>query len=301
MNTMRTDTLRVAAELAERGRPFVLATVVRAVAPTSTKAGDKAVITEDGEVHGWVGGSCAEPIVKKEAQAALADGECRLLHISPEAELPESRDGLTFRPMTCYSGGLLEIHLEPNLARPALLVCGNSPVARALVELGRAMRYVVVVADRTTRPPMDTQVEVVEELAGLRTWAGPNAYVVVATHGTFDVDALETVLGFECAYVGLVASQRRRASTFDRLSQRGVSDEQLMRIEAPAGLDLGAREPEEVALTILARIVQIRRARASAEAPVAAVEATPAQEPHEEATTGASAPKKKGSCCHKDG
>ena len=231
IKTMRTDTLAVAAELTERGRPFVLATVVRAVAPTSTKAGDKAVITEDGDVHGWVGGSCAEPIVKKEAQAALADGECRLLHISPEAELPPSREGLTFRPMTCYSGGLLEIHLEPHLERPALLVCGNSPVARALVELGRVMRFRVVVADETTRPAIAGAPEVVDALSALPELRGPNTFVVVATHGMFDEDALEQALRLDAAYVGFVASHRRRAATFDRLSERGLSDAQLERME----------------------------------------------------------------------
>lgn len=294
------DALKVAARLVEQGQPFVLATVVRALAPTSTKAGDKAVITEAGEVFGWVGGSCAEPIVKKEAEAALADGECRLVHISPDADLPPSRDGLTFRPMTCYSGGLLEIHVEPHLARPVLLVCGNSPVAHALAELGRGLRYRVVVADLTTRPSMGAELNVVHELDDLPPLGGPNTFAVVASHGMFDVEALQKVLSLDADYVGFVASERRRAAVFDRLSANGVSDESLERIDAPAGLDIGAKEPAEIAVSILARVIAVRRGVRSpalaAEAP--AVEA-PAVAEAKSAQEVATAPtKKSGGCCH---
>ncbi len=291
------DALKVAAQLVERGQPFVLATVVRALAPTSTKPGDKAVITGDGEVFGWVGGSCAEPIVKKEAAAALEDGACRLVHISPEAELPPSRDGLTFRPMTCYSGGLLEIHVEPHLARPLLLVCGNSPVAHAVAALGKALRYRVVVADLTTRPSMGADLDVVTELDELPTLGGANTFAVVASHGMFDLDALEKVLSLDTGYVGFVASERRRASVFDSLSARGISDEALARIDAPAGLDLGGKEPEEVALSILAQVVTRRNAaKVKVEEPAKASSCCASKKVEE--PVPAPAEEESGGCCH---
>ena len=116
--------------LEARGEGYVLATVIRAVAPTSAKPGDKAVVTEGGTVHGWIGGSCAEPTVKHEAELALADGECRVVQITPEPVHANEREGLVVVPMTCYSGGELEIYLEPHVAKRELLVFGNSPVAR---------------------------------------------------------------------------------------------------------------------------------------------------------------------------
>src|SRR5262245_54909062 len=182
------DQFALAEVLAKKGEPFVIATVVRAESPTSAKAGDKAIITQRGLIDGWVGGSCAEPTVLTEAKAALEDGECRLIQISPTADPSAERQGMKLYPMTCYSGGTLEIYIEPHLALPMLLVFGNSPVARALAELGRVMNYRVTNIDLTERPPLPgTVIKDLEKLDEL----GPGAiYAVVATHGMFDEKAL---------------------------------------------------------------------------------------------------------------
>lgn len=244
-----------AAELSARGEPFVLATVVRAVAPTSAKPGDKAVLTASGDLIGWVGGSCAEPIVRQEARAALSDGECRLVHIAPGDILPQDRQGLTLHPMTCYSGGALEIHIEPQLPKPALVVFGTSPVARACLRQGELLGY------RSLRVEKDPPSEATATVCGIDVVpqvAGP-VYVVVATHGTFDGAALKKALSMAPDYLGFVVSPRRWGAERAKLLARGFTEAQVDRIRAPAGLDLGGRAPEEIALSIFAEIVQQRR------------------------------------------
>ena len=182
-----------AKELEARGESYVLATVIRAVAPTSGKPGDKAVVTEEGVVHGWIGGSCAEPTIKKEAKAALADGACRVVNITPEPNVANDREGLVVVPMTCYSGGELEIYLEPHRAKRELVVFGNSPVAQALVEFGIAVGYKVSVVDTTERPPLEgaTVITALDQVELLRP---EEAAIVVATHGVFDEDAIASAV-----------------------------------------------------------------------------------------------------------
>ncbi|HEY4016385.1 MAG TPA: XdhC family protein [Polyangiaceae bacterium] len=254
------DPLAAAVALRSRGVPFVLATVVRAVAPTSAKPGDKALLTERGVLVGWVGGSCAEPIVRKESAAALRDGECRLLHITPEPDAPADRPGLSVHEMTCYSGGALEIYLEPYLPMPTLLVFGNSPVARALCDLGRVMKYRVLLCDLGERPSMADELDVVRDLDKLPELDPASTYGVVASHGVFDDDSLEKVVELGLPYMGFVTSRKRRDEVFAALEARGVAADRLARVTAPAGLDLGARLPQEVAVSVMAQIVSVRRA-----------------------------------------
>jgi len=304
------DPLAAAVELRARGVAFVLATVVRAVAPTSAKPGDKAVLTERELVAGWVGGSCAEPIVRAESQAALRDGECRLLHITPDPETSGDRPGLSVRKMECYSGGALEIYLEPYLPMPTLLVFGNAPVARALCDLGHAMKYRVLVVDLGRRPSMGVHLDIVRDLDRLPDTDPSSTFAVVASHGIFDEEALEKVAGLNVAYAGFVTSRKRRDEVFAKLAARGVSPEQLARVRAPAGLDLGARQPQEVAVAVMAEIVSVRRstrdassratAAAGASAPAAgssrAAAATPAA--GSRATAATPARLAVASCCH---
>lgn len=251
----------MAADLAARGVAFALVTVVRAVAPTSAKPGDKALLTERGEWLGWVGGSCAEPAARRAAQAALGDGACRLLQLTNEE--PEGlRPGLEVQAMSCYSGGSLEIYVEPHLPRPLLVVCGASPSARALCELGAASRYDVIhlsgegskegVAIAGVR-----SVGALGELPELRA----STCVVIASHGRGEEDAICWALRSPAGYVGLVSSRRRWAEMRGRLAALGLSSEQIARVHAPAGLDMGAESPEEIALSVLSQIVLERRAR----------------------------------------
>ena len=293
------DPLTAAADLRARGTPFVMATVVRAVAPTSAKPGDKAVLTDDGLLVGWVGGSCAEPIVRREAEAALRDGECRLLLITPEDHPPEGRDGLIVHKMECYSGGALEIYLEPSLALPRLLVFGNSPVSRALCDLGRVMRYVVTAVDLGDRPQMGADIDTVRSLDALPPLDPAHTFAVVSSHGVFDEESLEKAVKLSLPYTGFVTSKKRREQVFGALAAKGIAAELLQRIQAPAGLDLGARQPEEIALAIMAQIVATRRRGADAPkveaamAPAAAAASAPALATENVVSLG-----KPKSCCH---
>jgi xanthine dehydrogenase accessory factor len=254
------DFFAKAHELVQQGVPFVTATVVRAERPSSGKPGDKAIITADGVMHGWIGGSCAQPTVIKESLRALAKDEARLIRLSiePEAQMP--REGLVDLPMTCFSGGTLEIYLEPQQPRPRLLIVGTLPVARALARLGAAMNYHVVMVDldgsSETIPAAD---ELVVSLEGIGERIRPFTYVVVATHGNYDELALEKILAAQPGYVGLVASPKRAATVRDYLTAQGLSDEELLPLKAPAGLDIQARRGDEIALSIMAEIVQKRR------------------------------------------
>lgn len=248
---MADDLLARAAELQRRGRPFALATVVRCEPPTSAKPGAKALILEDGTVSGWIGGACAEPVVVREALAALRDGRPRLVGLLGEARQgPGRTEGMLEYPMTCHSGGTLEIYVEPYLPKRLLVLVGHGPVVDSLATLGRAADYSIV------------------SLREDGAWAElgrlgltRQASVVVATHADSDEEALERVLATEAGYVSLVASRRRAAAILERLRQRGVAPERLGLLKAPAGLDIGAVTPEEIAVSILAEIIQHHRSQ----------------------------------------
>jgi len=284
---------QTAKELEAKGESFVLATVTRAIAPTSAKPGDKAVVTAEGVVHGWIGGSCAEPTVKKEAKLALADGACRVVQITPDASLPNDREGLVVVPMTCYSGGELEIYLEPHRAKAELVVFGNSPVAQALVELGSVVGYQVSLVDTTERPPLEGASDVFQELENVEVKRPNEAAVVVATHGVFDEDALECAVGLEPAYLGVVASPKRFASLRTSMQRRGVSPETWAAVDGPAGIDIGARTPQEIAVSVLAAIAAHRES-------IAITTKRPSQAPKPApAKAAAAAPEpSKTPCCH---
>ena len=247
---------KAAKALEAENEGYVLATVVRAVAPTSAKPGDKAVVTEEGVVQGWIGGSCAEPTVKREAKLALADGACRVVQITPDP-VTSGRDGHVVVPMTCYSGGELEIYLEPHPAKAELLVFGNSPVAQSLIELGVFAGYRVTVVDTTERPPLEGAV-VVDDLGGATLKRPERAAIVIATHGVFDEDAIARAAELEPRYLGVVASPRRFTSLAGSMKRRGLSAEAWSRVDGPAGLDIGARTPQEIAISILASITAAR-------------------------------------------
>jgi len=279
--------LERAAELARRGESFVLAVVVRREAYSSSQQGDMAIITADGSYHGWLGGNCTRPAVQREAASALLDGKPRLISLSPEPELP-ARAGITPLPMTCHSGGTVDIFLEPVLAAPRLVVFGVSPVARAVAQLGKAMGYLVDVVDPEAHPaelPNADRVFPDVMAAELRT-GPPVAYAVVASMSERDEDAVAAALAMRPSYLGVVASRKRFAILREALLDRGISAHALDAIKSPAGLDLGGRQPEEVALSILAEIVQSKHAaRATGEhavtsaAPVAPVAHSSAIDP----------------------
>ena len=248
---MPEDLLTLAADLRRQGEPFALATVVRCERPTSAKPGAKALIRPDGRVTGWVGGACAEPVVAREALAALRDGQPRLVVLVGDGGRDPARtEGIVHYPMTCHSGGTLEIYVEPFLPKAQLVLVGHGPVIETLATLAESAGYDVAVL------PGDS---VGAALRGLAL--GPDSSVVVATHGELDEDALTQVLATPAGYVSLVASRKRAASVMATLHRRGVPREQLDRLKAPAGLDIGAVTPEEIAVSILAEIIHARHSR----------------------------------------
>lgn len=272
--------LALALELSQAGTAYALMTIVRAVRPTSAKPGDKAILTERGEWFGWIGGSCAEPAARRAAREALQDGQCRLLHLTND-ETGFDRSGVEVRAMSCYSGGTLEIYVEPHLPRDQLVVFGHSPIAAALVDLGRFMQHEVLHVDLRENAA-----------AALGALAPPRkgAAIVIASHGHAEDDALAWALQKDVAYVGLVASERRLPDVRARLMGRGVGAA-LERLHAPAGLRIGARSPEEVALSVMSEIVGARRGAASE--PVASRAPAGARS---QAPGGAPAP----SCCDEE-
>jgi len=261
------DLLALTQRLAASREPFALATVVRCDRPTSAKPGAKAVVKRDGTITGWVGGSCAEPVVVKEALRALADGHPRLIVLVGEGGAgPGRREGVVEYPMTCHSGGTLEIFVEPMLPKPRLVLVGRGPVVETLAKLGDAMEFAVdrIVSQDSAAP--------LSELTATR-----QTFIVVVTHGSFDEDAVERALRSGARYVSLVASRKRAQAVLDVLRDRGVPTELLGRLKAPAGLDIGAVTPEEIAASILAEIVQVSRTAAAAEATDAAGPTAPAE------------------------
>ncbi len=247
-------------ELHRQGLPFATAIVVRAEKPSSGKPGDKAIITPDGTMHGWIGGSCAQPTVIREALKALRSDESRFVRLSPNPHEQPPREGLSDVSMTCFSGGTLEIYIEPQQPQPRLIVIGNLPVARALAELGKAMSYRTIVVDpgyMGERPPYAD--ELLTDLTAISGQVTPLTSIVVATHGQYDELALEQALQTSAPYIGLVASRKRAAAVREYLIQQGLTAEQLQRFSSPAGLDIQARRGDEIALSIMAEIVQRRR------------------------------------------
>jgi len=252
------DLLETIVDLRRRRQPFAMATVVRAERPTSSKPGDKAIISPDGTLTGWIGGSCAHDIVVRNALESLEEGTPRFLTLSSASPSDVKRQGVIDVPMQCYSGGVLDVFIEPNLPKPQMVVVGYETVARALVRIGKTLQLHVTVVDplasKSTLPEAD---EVVNELVI------PNAsFVVVATHGRYDEEALEQAVKTDAPYIALVASPKRAGTILQILRDRGVD---VSRIKSPAGLDIGAQGAEEIALSIVAEIVQQRRAQKASE------------------------------------
>jgi xanthine dehydrogenase accessory factor len=251
--------LKKADDLVLIGEPFAIATVVRYEAPISGKPGDKAIILADGQVWGWIGGGCARPAVIKEALKAMKDGRPRLVRISPSSSEGE---GIVAYSMTCHSGGTLDVYIEPVLPKPHILIMGRSPVGQTLARLGKAINYVVSVAapdaNQETYPEAD---RVRPDLSLSELKIGTQTFVVVCTQGECDEEALENALHTDASYVAFVASKVKAASVLQYLSERGMNAERLKQVKAPAGINIGAGSPEEIAVSILAEIVQINRAK----------------------------------------
>jgi xanthine dehydrogenase accessory factor len=265
--TAHVEVMDLVAQMKAAEQAFALATVVRTVSVTAAKAGAKAIIRPDGTVvAGWIGGGCARGAVLKAAREALADGEPRMISVQPEDMLAElgvkpgdNRDGIRFASNMCPSKGTMDIFVEPVLPHPSLVIFGASPVAMSLASQARQLGYHVTLAapasDLSVVPEADTLIDgfALGELHQAKR------FIVISTQGKGDEAALRAALSVDASYHAFVGSRRKMAALRQKLIGGGVAPELIDRVKAPAGLDLGAITPEEIAMSILAEITAERR------------------------------------------
>lgn len=248
MSPTLASTLGLIDELRRCGEEFCVATVVRTANATSAKAGAKAVVTGDGVIHGFVGGGCVQSAVRRAALEVLETGEPRLIRIKPKDEVEESldQDGTELHGSNCPSGGTVEFFLEPTRQQMRLVILGATPVAAALSQLGEAMGF-----ETFSMEPSETGG--IEDLDLKARDA-----IVVATQGQRDPQMLRAALQSKAGYVGMIGSRRKIATLLERIGD-DISDERKNELHGPAGLDIGAIEPEEIAVAIFSEIIQTRR------------------------------------------
>jgi xanthine dehydrogenase accessory factor len=250
-----------AGALRSQDRPFATAIVVSYQPPVSGKPGDKAIIEADGSVWGWIGGGCVQPLVIREALQAIEDGIPRLVRIAP-SPTSESEERTINYTMTCHGGGALDIYIEPVLPKPQILIIGRSPVAQTLCKLGKAVGYRITVVSGGVNQENFPEADIrAEELNLQHLQITPETYVVVSTQGEQDEEALEQASRTNASYISFVASEVKAQKVLAFLVEKGIPRDRLSRIRSPAGLHLGGLSPQEIAVSILAEIVQIRKTR----------------------------------------
>ncbi len=235
--------LEKANDLAGQGVEFALATVVWRQAPSSGHQGARAIITADGQIHGWIGGACAEPVVIREAQRAIADREPRLILLGASDQFGDFPEGMIFVQMACQSEGALQLYIEPVIPSPHMVVVGQSPMATTLVDLATALGWRANLIDATNFSASDIDARSV---------------VVIATQGHGDEEAVEQAVAGRPAFVGLVASSKRGKAVLGYLAERGVSRELLDQVRVPVGLDLGHTSHAEISVSVLAELVLLK-------------------------------------------
>lgn len=248
-----TDIADLAAELRAQGAPFAIATVVRTLGATSAKPGAKALLDETGEIRqGWIGGGCVRGMLRKATCAALQDGQPQLISVQPKDLLADQGidagrdlDGIRYAANGCPSQGSIDIFVEPILPLPELVIFGASPVATALAQLGAQFHWAIRAEETAASLPV--------------TPDGQRRMIVVATQGAGDLEGLKQALATQAEHIAFVGSRRKFATLSDRLISSGISQKDIARIETPAGLPINAVSPDEIALSILARLTQLRR------------------------------------------
>ena len=256
-------------QLRANGIPHAVATVVRTLSSTAAKPGMKAIVLESGEfAEGWLGGGCVTSAVRRAAQTAIETGEATLVCLRPEELLADESDGVmvTLARNGCPSKGSMDIFVEPVVPLPELIVYGHGPVAVALSRIARGFGFTLTVCGDVDRDLVDADFHFTSP-ADMRSNPPSNAdlYIVVATQGAGDIAALTSALAGSAAYAAFVGSRRKFASYGPKLLAAGVSQSRLDAVRSPAGVHINAVTPEEIALSIMAEIVQNRRAQGRTE------------------------------------
>ncbi len=235
--------LELAGELTDKGEKFAMATVVWRQGPSSGHEGARAIVTADGEIHGWIGGACAEPVVIREAQRVIAEGEPQLILLGSPEDFGHVPEGMVSVPMSCQSEGALQVYIEPVLSAPGLVVVGRSPMATTLVDLASVLSW---------------RAELIDSAQFTGDRVNRDSIVVVATQGHDDEDTLERAVLAQPAFVGLVASQKRGEAVMATLRDRGIDPDLLDTVRFPVGIDLGHTTHNEIAVSVLAELVALR-------------------------------------------
>ena len=260
--------LKRGGEMYARGEPFAVVTVIRALAPTSVRSGDKALVCADGSIHGWIGGGCAQPAVIRTVKQALTDGQPRSIRITPEKNGEEIIADVIEFGMPCSSGGSIELFIDPVLQQQELVVLGDSPVADALLRIAPNVGFRATwLADAATAAPGIRLVPL-----GNAAAISAGAFVVVATQGRQDLPLLKLALELRARHVAFVASRRKGDVLKEALVEAGCDRARVDAIEAPAGYPINAQTPEEIALSIVSALVTRRRATPLAQPAAAPVE-----------------------------
>ena len=283
---MTEDLVQLRQELSRRGEAFALATVVWRRAPSSAQPGNQAIVTAAGKVRGWLSGACADSVVIREARKALESGEPQLVLLgSPEELAARADDGISLVPMQCQSEGAIELFVQPVLPKPHLVMIGRTPMVSTLTSLAKTLGWRTVVVDDRGDPDAHPDAGLVVTTLDLEAaGVGENSLVVVATQGQYDELAVDKALGTKAAFIGLIASRKRAQAVLDWLRDVDYTEEALARVKAPAGLDLGSLKHEEIAVGVLAELVQFNAARQPS---VAVSPPDPARAPEPQVSTAA--------------
>ncbi|MBZ5858332.1 XdhC family protein [Flavihumibacter profundi] len=255
---MLDEFLEKSQELRKKQEPFAIAIVVRREAPSSGKTGDKAIVNKFGDIIGWVGGGCVRAIIIKEAEDAMKSGKPRLVRIGNSLHNTHQESVMEYK-MTCQSEGTVEVFIEPVLPLPHLVVMGKTAIAKSLVKLAKATGFkVTAVASDAKIDTFEKPDELITRYNLDQVKTGPSTFIVVATQGEQDETALEQALGKDHSYLGFVSSRKKGQTVMDYLRNAGLNENAIAAIKSPAGIDISAKTPEEVAISILAEIIAVK-------------------------------------------
>lgn len=245
---------------------FAVVQVVARMAPSSSKVGDKALVKKNGKMIGWIGGGCVQGIVQKESADAISSGKPRLVRIGKKLNNAQKQEGIMEYQMTCQSEGQVEVYIEPYLPQPHLMVIGKSEIAKAVVKLGKSLNFRVTgVADGANLQTFEQVDELITQLDLSKVKTSRLSFIVVATQGDQDEKSLSEALKKDSSYVGFVSSRKKSGSIRQYLTDAGFDAAAIDNIHSPAGIDINAKQPDEVAVSILAEIIQVKNGLAPEE------------------------------------